>query len=89
MVGGSIGLLPAQIGLLNQSDPCRIRAEISMPQRLPPSSERACPAVYKTAALPTELHRREDLCMVADTGPDMLFPALNWAYTAAADTDRC
>jgi len=43
--------------------------------------------VYKTAALPTELHRREDLCMVADTGPDMLFPALTWAYAAADETD--
>ena len=42
---------------------------------------------YKTAALPTELHRREDLCMVADTGPDMLFPAVTWAYAAAAETD--
>ena len=25
--------------------------------------------------------------MVADTGPDMLFPALTWAYAAAAHTD--
>ena len=25
--------------------------------------------------------------MVVDTGPGMLFPALNWAYAAAAKTD--
>ena len=25
--------------------------------------------------------------MVADTGPGMLFPPLNWAYAAAAKTD--
>ena len=25
--------------------------------------------------------------MVADTGPDMLFPSLTWAYAAAAATD--
>jgi hypothetical protein len=25
--------------------------------------------------------------MVADTGPDMLFPTLTWAYAAAAQTD--
>jgi len=25
--------------------------------------------------------------MVADTGPDMLFPALTWAYAAAGETD--
>ena len=25
--------------------------------------------------------------MVADTGPDMLFPTLTWAYAAAAATD--
>jgi hypothetical protein len=25
--------------------------------------------------------------MVADTRPDVLFPALTWAYAAAAETD--
>ncbi len=51
---------------------CRIRAEtrrrgypppVSLPVSGPLSA--ASPVVYKTAALPAELHRRETLCMVA------------------------
>ena len=42
------------------------------------------PIVYKTAALPTELHRRVTRCMVADLGPDVLIPALASVYVVVA-----
>src|SRR5215813_12094595 len=41
------------------------------------------PAVYKTAALPTELHRRETRCMVAHPGLDVLILALTCAVADA------
>jgi hypothetical protein len=42
---------PLNSELIDQSDPCRIRAEIWIPRRLRPSSGTVCPAVYKTATL--------------------------------------
>ena len=48
---GSVANSPSELS-------CRIRAEISTALRLPPSSEPVRTPVYKTAALPAELHRR-------------------------------
>src|SRR5215469_10684528 len=55
-----------------QSDLRRIRAEILALRWLQPSSEPVRRPVYKTAALPTELHRRITRCMVAHPGRDVL-----------------
>jgi hypothetical protein len=71
-VRGSAGLLPLlDSRLKDENHPCRMRAEILIPRRLRPSSGTVCPAVYKTAALPTELHRRVIRCTVADPSIDV------------------
>jgi hypothetical protein len=53
---------------------CRIRAEILPPRRLLPSSEPVRRPVYKTAALPAELHRRVTRCIVAQPRADKPIP---------------
>jgi hypothetical protein len=72
---------PLDSELIDQSDPRRIRAEILIPRRFRPSSGTVCPAVYKTAALPTEIHRRVTRCVVADPRVDVRILSLTCEST--------
>jgi len=47
------------------------------------SSEPPCWPGYKTAALPTELHRRGTAGMLAGGGPDVCIPVLTWEAPVA------
>src|SRR5215467_13202878 len=62
---------PARRLLIAPGHPRRIRADILPLRRLLPSSEPVRAPVYKTAALPTELHRPGTRCMVAHPEADV------------------